>query len=150
MKYIITKEQIIRMNQTVSNSYGKDSYLVDPISLDQMVAETYAKDQNDNFYIYKNTLEKAAKMYSLFQINKPFEEYNEKTGLLYLLTMLDVNNMRIDTNDEILLELMTGSGTYEEALDWIVKYCHLSKADERMALDRYPNSYKKRLVRTYL
>ena len=66
-----------------------------------------------------------------------------------MLTMLDVNNFKVDTNKEILKELADSSGSYEDTLAWIIKYCNLSSTNERMVFSRYPDAYKRRLVRRY-
>jgi prophage maintenance system killer protein len=76
------------------------------------------------FYKYKNTVAKAAKLGCSVACIKPFEKKNIQSAIFSLLSLLELNNVRLVgyENDLITLVSCVESGDVEKTCDWIEKH----------------------------
>ena len=141
----VTKEQMIGLNTKILN--GQNSQ-VDFETLNNMYDEVYQVNEN-GIYKYKNIYEKAAKMLELFATKKPFEKENERTAILYLLTLLKVNEIELDYTEESLAELIKGlkeqTLNYSNCLEWVLFNRKMSKNFEIQFISLYPDIYQRKM-----
>ena len=144
--YFITKEQTVKMNHTIAKSYGDTAVLANSDALDLIFDDVNKTDGKSNLYIYNNVYEKAARMCYLLQENKPFKKYNRKTGILYMLTLLDVNNVEMNEYNKDLIQLVENP-TYEGILEWVYLHCKLKKVEKYVVYGKYPDIGKKLMLK---
>ena len=141
----VTKDQMIGLNTKILN--GQKSQ-VDFETLNNMYDEVYQVNEN-GIYKYKNIYEKAAKMLELFAAKKPFEKENERTAILYLLTLLKVNEIDLDYTEESLAELTKGlkeqTLNYSNCLEWILFNRKMTRNFEIKFISLYPDIYQRKM-----
>ena len=86
----ITAKQLIKTNGIVT-SRSEIPITEDRLKIiNEIIESPYVQDEKF-FYIYKTTIEKAAKLGCEIYRRKPFDEGNGKTAVLAILTLLDIN-----------------------------------------------------------
>lgn len=80
----------------------------------------------DNKEFYPSIEEKGARLGFNLVSNHAFVDGNKRIGLLVMLTFLEINGVKLSFTDnelvEIGLSLASGKMSYENLLDWIIKY----------------------------
>ena len=141
----ITEDQMIELNKKVLNG---QSSMVDSNALNSMYDEVYQANEN-GFFEYKNIYERAAKMLELFSIKKPFEKENNKTAILYLLTLFKVNGIELEYTEESLAQLIYGlkeqTLTYNDCLKWILFNRKMTGNFTRKFITLYPDIYQRKM-----
>ena len=90
----LTPEQLVILNQKVSGN-NMDAAL--RVKFDELVnlSDIPYRKNKELFYEYKTTLQMAAKLGNLIAIRKPFKLSNRETAALALLTLLDINGIKM-------------------------------------------------------
>ena len=103
----ITAKQLVRLNETV---IGKNELKISDEQMEKLKRIEQAPYIMDKelFYIYKTTIEKSAKLGCEIFKEKPFEEENGLTAILAILTLLDLNGMKLVNYQDDFKELANG------------------------------------------
>lgn len=114
---ILRCEDIIELHRLLSSRTGGDGGLRDMGLLESAVYSPYQSFGGEA--LYPTLTEKAARLgYSLI-CNHAFTDGNKRIGLLAMLTLLELNGMRLTANDGELTEIIMGVASGE------VEYCRL-------------------------
>lgn len=100
----LNAKQLVRLNGTVTNRKTVPVNEKQIQKLQLIAQKPYVRDDRF-FFIYKTTVEKAAKLgCELFQ-EKPFDKGNGETAILSILTLLDINGFKLVNYQDGLAEL---------------------------------------------
>ena len=74
--------------------------------------------------LYPTDLDKIIRTGYNIIMNHPFNDGNKRTGVHIILTLLDVNDYKInicniDKSIEFITELASGNKTYEDLIEWV-------------------------------
>ena len=99
--------------------------------LDEISNTPYALDDGF-FYIYKDVVEKAAKLACEIADKRPFQNGNHATAMLALLTLLDVNGivLRVQPDDLKQLKLLIDEMQFEQCCAWIRNHVEARRWNE--------------------
>lgn len=119
----LTPEQLVLLNQKIN---PEEKVLLSTTKLNQLKEITdipYQKDE-ELFYVYRGTIEKAAKLGNLIVSRKPFYKSNQETAILALLTLLDINGYRMENyfNDIEDLRISLGETDLKNTIKWIKEH----------------------------
>ena len=118
----LTAKQLFQINQQFS--IVKDEY--DEALRNKVTAVAdmpYVQDERF-FFIYKDTVEKAAKLGCSIAYWRPFRSANTKTAIISMLTLLEVNGIKLEGySDDMdnLISIIEGDKV-QECIGWIKKY----------------------------
>ena len=117
----LSRESVIRMHEQLIDRYGGSYGIRDEGLLDSALS---APSQGFGDYeFYPTIAEKAVRLCFGLVKNHPFFDGNKRIGALALLTMLDLNHLRLRTDSseltEVILNLASGMISYENLLKWV-------------------------------
>lgn len=119
----LTAKQLVKINGTVTSR--KKVPITDEKMklLEEVVQSPYIQDEKF-FYVYKTTIEKAAKLGCELYRNRPFDKGNGNTALIAILTLLDVNGFKLVGYENDLKSLANGiqNNDFDAVTTWIRKY----------------------------
>lgn len=98
----LTAKQILTINNKLTQNQTEESTVHD--KLNRISQAPYILDKQD-FYIYRDTFSKAAKLSCDIYEKKPFKEKNLSTAVLATLLLLQVNNIQLEITHKNLGEL---------------------------------------------
>lgn len=120
----LSKEQVIKIHNILIEQTGGSNGIRDEGLLDSSLNAPF--QTFDGEYIYKTVKAKAAKLGYFLIKNHPFIDGNKRTGILVMLTFLEMNGFEIPCSDEelIILGLGLAEGTIndEDLLNWIINH----------------------------
>ena len=120
---ILSIEQIILMHSMLISETGGLDGIRDKGLLDSAVNAPF---QTFGEELYKSTEAKAARLAFLLVNNHPFVDGNKRTGILAMITFLELNGTSINYTDEDLikigLDLAAGKMAYNQLLTWIIDH----------------------------
>lgn len=118
----LTAKQLWRINQKLT---GEDAKASDERlkRLEEICKIPYEQDERF-FYLYKNTEAKAAKLGCSIARIKPFEKKNCQTAILSLLSLLELNKIKLCDYEEDLIGLasLLETGDVEKTSSWIEEH----------------------------
>ena len=90
----LTPEQLVLLNRKI---IAVDEVSIPQVKFDDLkeITEIPYQKNEELFYIYRTTIEKAAKLGNLIVLRKPFVKANQETAVLALLTLLDINGYKM-------------------------------------------------------
>lgn len=120
----LSKNQVIKIHgMLIEQTGGKDGIRDDGL-LDSALNAPF--QTFDGEYIYKTIKVKAAKLGYFLVKNHPFIDGNKRTGILVMITFLEINGFEITCSDEelIILGLGLAEGTIndKDLLNWIIDH----------------------------
>ena len=90
----LTPEHLIIFNQKIVGENSSDVLRIQYDMLVEITEIPYKKNE-ELFYVYKSSVEKAAKLGNLIATRKPFLKANQETAILTILTLLDINGCKV-------------------------------------------------------
>lgn len=90
----LTPEQLVLLNRKI---IADDEASIPQVNFDDLkeITEIPYQKNEELFYIYRTTIEKAAKLGNVIVLRKPFVKANQETAVLALLTLLDINGYKM-------------------------------------------------------
>ncbi len=120
----LTKAQIINLHRLLIQEMGGSKGVRDKGSLDSALNVPFQTFEGED--LYKTVQAKAAKLGFLLINNHPFIDGNKRTGILAMLTFLEINGIEIKCRDDELVSLglgvADGSISNKSLLDWIIEH----------------------------
>lgn len=120
----ISKEQVIKIHSMLIEQTGGSNGIRDEGLLDSALNAPF--QTFDGEYIYKTIKAKAAKLGYFLVKNHPFIDGNKRTGILVMITFLEINGLEITCSDEELIILGLGLADGEindkDLLSWIIDH----------------------------
>lgn len=100
----LTPEQLVLLNRKI---IAVDEVSITQVKFDDLkgITEIPYQKNEELFYIYRTTIEKAAKLGNLIVLRKPFVKANQETAVLALLTLLDINGYKMMNYSKDIEEL---------------------------------------------
>jgi len=100
----LTPEQLVLLNRKI---IAVDEVSIPQVKFDDLkeITEIPYQKNEELFYIYRTTIEKAAKLGNLIVLRKPFVKANQETAVLALLTLLDINGYKMVNYSKDIEEL---------------------------------------------
>lgn len=118
----LTAGQLLGINRklTGNNNVASDELMNKLLRISEM---PYEQDEKF-FYKYKNAVAKASKLGCSIARIKPFETKNNQTAVLALLTLLELNNVKLAGYEKELSALVPylEAGDLENCCQWIKRY----------------------------
>lgn len=115
----LTAKQLQMFNKKiVAPGNEKNKPVLSMDVLEKIAAIPYEQDEAF-FYIYRDTIEKAAILGCSIQKMKPFKEGNSETAILAMLTLLDVNGYEIIDYEKDIATLFEALEDYEVLCEWL-------------------------------
>jgi len=115
----LTAKQLLMINRKLT---GEDAKASDELlkKLEEISKMPYEQDERF-FYKYKNTVAKASKLGCSIARIKPFRNKNNQTAIISLLSLLELNKVKIVDyeNDLTTLVSLLESGDVEKTCAWI-------------------------------
>jgi death-on-curing protein len=120
----LSKGQIIKIHNMLIEQTGGSNGIRDEGLLDSSLNAPF--QTFDGEYIYRTIKAKAAKLGYFLVKNHPFIDGNKRTGILVMITFLEINGFEITCTDEELITLGLGlaEGTIndKDLLNWIIDH----------------------------
>lgn len=120
----LDKDQVINVHSMLINQTGGTDGIRDEGLLESALNTPF--QTFDGEYIYKTIKAKAAKLGYFLIKNHPFVDGNKRTGILVMMTFLEINGVEVTCTDEELitlgLGLADGSIDDEDLLNWIIDH----------------------------
>ena len=117
----LSRESVIRMHEQLIDRYGGSYGIRDEGLLDSALSAPYQGFGDYEFY--PTITEKAVRLCFGLVKNHAFFDGNKRIGALALLTILDLNHLRLRTDSseltEVILNLASGMISYENLLKWV-------------------------------
>lgn len=117
----LNREQIIRLHEMLLKETGGVPGIRDISLLESAINSPF--QTFDKVSLYPTLERKAARLGYGIVKNHPFLDGNKRTGLLAMLTFLEINGIKLDYTDEELIKigLALADGTFSEKqlLTWI-------------------------------
>ena len=115
----LTAKQLLMINWKLTGNEAKASDKL-LIKLEEISKLPYEQDERF-FYKYKNTVAKASKLGCSIACIKPFQEKNNQSAIFSLLSLLELNKVKLVDyeNDLTSLVSLLESGDVEKTCDWI-------------------------------
>lgn len=128
----LTVGQLILLNRRLTGKPLDTREVSEEEALKNILDEVVYKKNTANFYNYKDTVEKAAKLGCLIVSKKPFKEKNSATAIFAVLTLLNINGYKMQdyANDLGLLKYWFEDQNYDKACEWIKEHCEEKRAFE--------------------
>lgn len=118
------KEKVLLLQQLIIESTGGTAGIRDFDLLDSAINSIY--QTFDGKELYKTKEEKGARLGFSLISNHAFVDGNKRIGLLVMLSFLEINGIKLKVSDEELVEiglsLASGTMTYENLLEFILKH----------------------------
>lgn len=116
-----SKEKILLLHQVMAEATGGDVGVRDDALLESAIENIYATF--DGVELYPTKEEKAARLgYSLIS-NQAFVDGNKRIGMYIMISFLELNGIKIDANNDDVVELglsvASGNANYDDILKWI-------------------------------
>ncbi len=116
-----SKEKILLLHQVMAEATGGDVGVRDDALLESAIENIYATF--DGVELYPTKEEKAARLgYSLIS-NHAFVDGNKRIGMYIMISFLELNGIKIDANNDDVVELglsvASGNANYDDILKWI-------------------------------
>ena len=115
------EDKVLLLHQLLIEQTGGEDGVRDFGLLDSALEACFATFDGKELFPTKE--EKAARLGVGLVANHAFVDGNKRIGLYVMLTFLEVNGIRLETNDDELVELGLGLAQgeikYEELLQWI-------------------------------
>ncbi len=119
-----SKEKVLLLYQILIEQTGGESGVRDMGLLESALASCYATFDEKELFPSKE--EKAARLCIGLISNHAFVDGNKRIGVYVMLTFLEVNGIRLQANDDELVEIGLAMAEskmkYEELLQWILKH----------------------------
>lgn len=120
----LSKGQIIKIHNMLIEQTGGSNGIRDEGLLDSSLNAPF--QTFDGEYFYRTIKAKAAKLGYFLVKNHPFIDGNKRTGILVMITFLEINGFEITCTDEELITLGLGlaEGTIndKDLLNWIIDH----------------------------
>lgn len=115
------QDKVLLLHQLLIEQTGGEDGVRDFGLLDSALEACFATFDGKELFPTKE--EKAARLGVGLVANHAFVDGNKRIGLYVMLTFLEVNGIKLETNDDELVELGLGLAQgeikYEELLQWI-------------------------------
>ena len=121
----LTAKQLLMINRKLS---GETTAVSDNLMKKLEDISKMPYEQNENFfYVYRNTVAKASKLGCSIATIKPFREKNNQTAILALLSLLELNKIQLTAYEAHLQTLVTllESGDVDGTKGWIERHLPL-------------------------
>lgn len=119
-----SKEKVLLLHQILIEQTGGESGVRDMGLLESALASCYATFDEKELFPSKE--EKEARLCIGLISNHAFVDGNKRIGVYVMLTFLEVNGIRLQANDDELVEIGLAMAEskmkYEELLQWILKH----------------------------
>lgn len=119
-----SKEKVLLLHQILIEQTGGESGVRDMGLSESALASCYATFDEKELFPSKE--EKAARLCIGLISNHAFVDGNKRIGVYVMLTFLEVNGIRLQANDDELVEIGLAMAEskmkYEELLQWILKH----------------------------
>ena len=116
-----SREKVLLLHQLLAEETGGAVGVRDQALLDSALESAFAGFGDKEFYPTKE--EKAARLGFALVGNHAFLDGNKRIGMYVMLTVLEVNGIRMDcTNDDVVeaaLGVASGKMGYEDLLAWV-------------------------------
>ena len=116
-----SKEKVLLLHKLISEETGGSIGVRDEALLESALENAFAGFGDKEFYPSKE--EKGARLGYTLISNHAFVDGNKRIGMYVMLTLLEVNGIRLDcTNEEIVhvgLSVAAGSMSYDDLLEWV-------------------------------
>ena len=121
---VLNKETVLNLHKLIIEETGGSFNVRDVALLESAIASPFITF--DGVDLYVSTEEKGAKLgYSLIS-NHAFIDGNKRIGILAMLVFLELNGIKIETNNhhlvDIVLNVASGVNGYKDLLEWIHKH----------------------------
>lgn len=120
----LSKEQVIKIHSMLIEQTGGSNGIRDEGLLDSALNAPF--QTFDGEYIYKTIIATAAKLGYFLVRNHPFIDGNKRTGILVMITFLEINGLEITCSDEELIILGLGLADGEindkDLLNWLIDH----------------------------
>ena len=115
----LTPEQLVLLNKKLVGEEKQQLLRVDNDELTEITEIPFQTDRD--FYRYRRTKEKAAKLAIIIVKRKPFLEANRETAVLSMLTLLLINGIKLVEYSEDVEELYKylEEAETDEVCNWI-------------------------------
>lgn len=117
--YRLTNSQLVMLNKKIT---GDKCEVKNENLLDKINNQVYEQDE-EGFYVYRDTVHKAAKYAEIFSYEQPFMSGNLETGVLIATTLLSINNNPVNYTDEDIKKFMADLEkhdiNYEDIVSWL-------------------------------
>lgn len=118
---MITRELIDELHELSLKAYGGGSGTRDEGMLESAIARPFQTFGGEA--LYPTVYEKAAAISQSIIINHPYIDGNKRTGLLAMITMLEVYGFELtaEPNDtyDMTIKISTGNIEFNDICDWI-------------------------------
>jgi len=122
----LTTKQLIYINESLAKLIGLESGVADPELLEYIANAPYELEKGNDFYVYKNVVDKATRTIILFSENKPFKRLNLKTGVIAAIALLELNgiNLCFEQNEleTFLTSLSCDKWLFEVCRSWLLHH----------------------------
>ena len=117
----LKREEFLLIHEKLIERYGGSYGIRDENLLDSALNIPFQSFGGVEFY--PTILEKAVRLCFGLVKNHPFVDGNKRIGTMALLSILDLNNISIRTNNaeliEVILSLSSGEIDYDYLLQWV-------------------------------
>lgn len=116
----LTEKQLTLFNKKVAQKVGLTPGIIDEDALRRVAEAPYVKDERF-FYIYKGLIEKTAKLGCEIVNVRPFANTNIATATLAILTLLEINGIKLQDYENDIPELhqYLKIGEENQVIKWI-------------------------------
>ncbi len=126
--YKLTPNQLLLLNRKITDM---EAQTISPnrFELLKEISETPYRQNKEDSFIYKGPAEKAAKLGNEIALKKPFERSNRDTAVLALLTLLELNGVKLKDYRDDLGELYDNieDQALEKTYKWICSHIDESR-----------------------
>ena len=124
----LTSEHLILLNEKVAKKTGKSAGVKDMSALKRVIEKPYQKNEQF-FYLHKDTVSKATVLGCEIAKQQVFENNNDMTALLAVLTLLELNGRKLINYQDDLRGLLKSlhEDNSEQVRGWIVSHLRPSK-----------------------
>ena len=118
-----SQEKVLLLHKLITEETGGDPNIRDLALLDSALESAFQTFDGQELYPTKE--EKGARIGYALISNHAFVDGNKRIGMYVLLTVLEVNGIRIYPSEEevvrVGLAVASGEMKYEELLEWILE-----------------------------
>ena len=118
---MITIKNILRLHELSIITYGGSQRIRDQGLMESAIARPYQTFGGED--LYPTVFEKAAALTESIIINHPFIDGNKRTGLLAMLVILEIGNLKITASNDAIynftIQISTGEIKFEEIVIWL-------------------------------
>ena len=120
----LEKNNILELHKLIIKETGGSNGVREMFLLESALESPFITFNGED--LFQTIEEKAAKLGFSLISNHAFIDGNKRIGILVMLVFLDINGIKLETDNrsivEIVMNTATGKCKYHEILEWIYKF----------------------------